>query len=56
MLRSSSVHPRQTLCASDDDHKANPLWFIITISALAHICLQMSTVYGIFSYNLTLKN
>ncbi len=48
-LRSSSVCPLcQTLCDGDDDCKANSLCFIITISALAHICLQMSTVYGIF--------
>ncbi len=48
-LRSSSVCPPcQTLCDGDDDCKANPLWIIITISALAHICLQMSSVYGIF--------
>ena len=27
----------QTLCDGDNDLTVNPLWFIITISALAHI-------------------
>ena len=31
-----SASPCQTLCDGDDDCKAYPLWFIITISALPY--------------------
>ena len=47
--------PCQTLRDGDNDSKANHLWFIIAISALAHICLQMSTVFGIFKIKLALS-
>ncbi len=51
LLSSNSVHtPSQTSCDGDHDCRANPKLIIITISALANICLQMSTVYGIFVY------
>ena len=36
----------QNFVCCDDDCIANCLWFIVTISALAHICLQMN-VYRI---------
>ncbi len=44
-----SVHQHKVHLASSR-LKANPLWIIITISALAHICLQMSTKYSIFYF------
>ena len=46
---SLSVHfPGQTLSDGDDDCKANPFVFIITISALAHILPAKCLLYMVY--------